>query len=176
MYDAEMKRVTIYTDGACEGNPGPGGWAAVLMHKDARKEITGVCPATTNNRMELTAAIEALRAVREPCEIDLYTDSRYLQQGITVWCQAWKRTAWKRKKKPLKNVDLWKDLDAETQRHEVNWHWVRGHAADVQNERCDKLAVQAIAELRRKHSPAELAQALREFQESQRTDEGGSLF
>lgn len=161
-----MKSVTIYTDGACEGNPGPGGWAAVLMYRNARKEISGACAATTNNRMELTAAIEALRAVREPCQIDLYTDSQYVQQGMTLWSAKWKAKGWRRGTKPVKNADLWQDLDAEAQRHKVRWHWVRGHAANPDNERCDELAVQAIAKLRQRMGPAELARSLREFEAS----------
>jgi len=158
-----MKKVTIYTDGACEGNPGPGGWAAVLIHGRAQKELTGACPATTNNRMELTAAIESLRALKEPCEVDIHTDSQYVRQGMTSWLAHWKASGWRRGKKPLKNVDLWQALDAEAGRHTVRWHWVRGHANHPENERCDRLAVEAIANLRAEVGPAALARALHAF-------------
>ncbi len=159
-----MKQVTIYSDGACEGNPGPGGWAAVLIHKRARREITGACPASTNNRMELTAAIEALRALKEPCEVDFHTDSQYVQRGMSSWLAQWKAKGWRRGKKPVKNLDLWQALDAEASRHKVRWHWVRGHANEPENERCDELAVRAVAKLRAELGPAALAKMLREFQ------------
>jgi ribonuclease HI len=140
-----MKRVTIYTDGACQGNPGPGGWAAVLIAGIHRREISGYEPHTTNNRMELRAAIEALRALREPAEVDLHTDSQYLRNGMEQWLAKWKRNGWRTTdRKPVKNVDLWQQLDAATDPHVVHWHWVRGHDGDPENERCDFLANEAI--------------------------------
>jgi ribonuclease HI len=158
-----MKQVSIYTDGACEGNPGPGGWAAILIHKSARREITGACAATTNNRMELTAALEALRTLKEPCEVDLYTDSQYVQKGMNAWVGQWKAKGWRRGKLPVMNVDLWKGLDAEAARHQVRWHWVRGHNHHPENERCDRLAVAAIAKLRGELGAEAIVNALREF-------------
>ena len=138
-------RVTIYTDGACSGNPGPGGWAAVLQFGGSEKEISGGETLTTNNRMELTAAIEALNALKRPCSIDLYTDSQYVRQGITAWLANWKRRGWRTaENKPVKNDDLWKALDAAAARHDVKWHWVRGHADDPMNTRVDALAVAAM--------------------------------
>lgn len=158
-----MKAVTIYTDGACEGNPGPGGWAAILIYRETRREITGACPATTNNRMELAAALEGLSALKEPCEVDLYTDSRYVQQGMSNWIFAWKAKGWKRGTKPVMNADLWKALDAQAQRHQVRWHWIRGHNQHPENERCDRLAVAAIAQLRERVGKDELERARRAF-------------
>ncbi len=159
-----MTRVTIYTDGACQGNPGPGGWAAILVHGDTHKEISGAEPATTNNRMELTAAIEAFRTLRKPCIVDMHTDSTYLQQGMKSWLPSWKARGWRTAdRKPVKNQDLWQALDAEASRHEVHWHWVRGHSNHAENERCDALATAAIEELRERLSPAALAEALRRF-------------
>jgi len=147
-----MKRVTIFTDGACAGNPGPGGWGAILVAGQHRREISGCDPQTTNNRMEMTAAIEALRALKEPCEVDLYTDSQYLRNGMEKWLAKWKRTSWRTAaKKPVKNADLWEQLDALTQRHVVRWHWVRGHHGHVENERCDELANEAIRRARATH-------------------------
>jgi len=143
----KKKVVTIYTDGGCEPNPGRGGWAAVLLHNTHRKEIFGADPNTTNNRMELTAAIRALESLKEPCYVNLYTDSEYLKRGITEWLPNWKRRNWTRKGQPLKNVDLWRRLDELTQKHEVKWHWVRGHTGIRENERCDELVSRAIASL-----------------------------
>jgi ribonuclease HI len=144
-----MKKVTIYTDGACQGNPGPGGWAAVLIYDDVRKEISGARPATTNNQMELTAAIEALKVLKQPCEIDFHTDSEYLRQGMLSWLAQWKARGWRTaSKKPVKNVELWQALDDEAARHTIRWHWVKGHSLQPENERCDELATQAIARLR----------------------------
>lgn len=143
-----MSRVTIYTDGACRGNPGPGGWGALLLAGDRELEIWGGESQTTNNRMELSAAIEALRALKRPCEVDLYTDSTYVRKGITEWMQGWKLKGWKTAaKKPVKNSDLWKLLDEEAARHRVEWHWVKGHAGDPGNERADQLANRGIDEL-----------------------------
>ena len=136
--------MTIYTDGACIGNPGPGGWGALLRSGQYEKELSGGEMETTNNRMELTAAVEALKALKYPCRVQFYTDSEYLRKGITEWISTWKRRAWKTAgKKPVKNQDLWKELDSVVQRHEIQWHWVRGHAGQWDNERVDKLAREA---------------------------------
>jgi ribonuclease HI len=148
---APGERVTIYTDGACSGNPGPGGWGALLILGAKEKELSGGEPATTNNRMELTAAIMALEALTRPCAVDLYTDSQYVRQGITAWMRNWKARGWRTAdNKPVKNEDLWRRLDAARARHQVAWHWVRGHAGDPRNERVDALARSRIAEQRAK--------------------------
>ena len=140
-----MKQVTIYTDGACSGNPGPGGWGAVLSCGDKERELNGFEAQTTNNRMELMAAIMALEALKEPCAVALYTDSKYVMDGLTQWMAGWKRNGWKTAaKKPVKNQELWQRLDAAVARHTVKWHWVKGHAGDVMNERADELARRAI--------------------------------
>lgn len=145
---SKVSRVDIYTDGACRGNPGPGGWAAVLTAGGREKEIMGAEPSTTNNRMELTAAIEALRALKRPCRVKLHTDSQYLRQGITEWINGWKRRGWKTSgKKAVKNQELWEALDREVARHHVDWIWVKGHAGDPGNERADQLANRAIDEI-----------------------------
>lgn len=139
------KRLTIYTDGACSGNPGPGGWAAILIYNGVEKELSGGETLTTNNRMELTAALEALRALKRRCSVDLYTDSQYVRQGITEWMVNWKRRGWKTAdNKPVKNDDLWRALDEVAQRHDVSWHWVKGHADNPFNIRADELAVAAL--------------------------------
>ncbi|MAH88184.1 MAG: ribonuclease HI [Kiloniella sp.] len=136
-----MSRVEIFTDGACSGNPGPGGWGAILRFGDATRELSGGSEDTTNNRMELTAAIEALNALTRPCEVVLTTDSVYVKDGITAWIDGWKRRGWKNaKKEPVKNEDLWKALDAARDRHQVEWRWVKGHAGHPENERADELA------------------------------------
>ena len=141
--------VSIYTDGACSGNPGPGGWGAILRWANHEKELSGGDPHTTNNRMELMGAISALEALKRPCTIDLHTDSQYLRQGITQWIHGWKRNGWRTAdKNPVKNVDLWQRLEAAITRHEVRWHWVRGHAGHDLNERADQLARDAIAAVR----------------------------
>ena len=138
-------RVTIYTDGACEPNPGPGGWAALLRYGAREKVLTGGDPQTTNNRMELLAAISALEALREPCDVDVYTDSQYLQQGITSWLPNWIARGWRTSaRRPVLNVDLWQRLHALTLQHDIEWHWVPAHSGDLHNERVDKLAYQAI--------------------------------
>ena len=139
-----MPQVTIYTDGACDPNPGPGGWAALLRSGEHVKEISGNASNTTNNRMELTAAIQALRSLRQPCQVDLFTDSEYLKRGITEWLPGWRSRGWRRKDGELANADLWQDLDKAMQSHEIHWHWVRGHAADRDNQRVDRLARMAI--------------------------------
>ena len=140
-----MKKVYIFTDGACRGNPGPGGWGALLRYSDHEKKLSGGERDTTNNRMELMAAIQALAAVKETCMIELYTDSQYVQKGITEWMPSWKKRHWKKSdNKPVKNADLWQALDQQTQRHQISWHWVRGHNGHVENELVDRLANQAI--------------------------------
>ena len=136
-----MKRVEAYTDGACRRNPGPGGWGVVLRFGTRERELYGGELATTNNRMELTAAIRALEALKEPCVVDLYTDSVYVRNGITQWLPAWRARGWKTAdRKPVKNQDLWVELDQAASRHRVAWHWVKGHAGHVENERADALA------------------------------------
>jgi ribonuclease HI len=163
-----MKHVVVYTDGACEGNPGPGGWGAVLLYGQHRKELSGGTPATTNNRMELMASIEALRALKTPCTVELHTDSQYVMNGITKWIKGWKAKGWRTaNKEPVKNVDLWKALDEAVAVHVVEWHWVKGHAGHEHNERCDELAVAAAAGMRERHSPAELRRLLQEFTTAQ---------
>lgn len=139
-----MKQVEIFTDGACKGNPGPGGWGAVLRMGGHEKELSGHAPATTNNRMELTAVIEALRALKSPCEVALHTDSRYVIDGITKWIFGWQKNGWKSaSKKPVLNVDLWQALLEAKRDHKVSWIWVKGHAGHPENERADKLASDA---------------------------------
>ena len=147
------ERVTIYTDGACSGNPGPGGWAALLIYSGREKELSGGEPVTTNNRMELTAAIMALEALTRPCTVDLFTDSQYVRQGITEWLRNWKARGWRTAdKKPVKNEDLWRRLDEARTRHQVVWHWVRGHADNPLNNRVDALAVAAMAPFKPKRT------------------------
>jgi ribonuclease HI len=142
-----MKHVQIYTDGACRGNPGPGGWGALLRYGDSEREIHGGERHTTNNRMELTAAIRALQALRASCRVDVYTDSEYVRKGITEWLAGWKRRGWRTAdRKPVKNADLWELLDAEAARHQVSWHWVRGHNGHPENERADQLANHGVDE------------------------------
>ena len=138
---ADRPKVVIHTDGACSGNPGPGGWGAILESGPHRKELKGGEAQTTNNRMELTAAIEALEALKGPSDVELYTDSNYLRGGITGWIKGWKRNGWRTAdKKPVKNVELWQRLEQAEARHQVNWHWVKGHAGHDENERADELA------------------------------------
>lgn len=137
--------VTIYTDGACSGNPGPGGWGAILRFGEHEKELNGGDFETTNNRMELMAAIESLNALKRPCTVNLYTDSQYVKGGITGWIEGWKRNGWKTAaKKPVKNVELWEALEEARGRHDVHWHWVKGHAGHPDNERADELARQGM--------------------------------
>jgi ribonuclease HI len=141
--------VIIHTDGACSGNPGPGGWGAILAFGRHVKELKGGEAHTTNNRMELTAAIAALDALKRPCLVDIHTDSQYLRNGVLTWMAQWKRNGWRTaEKKPVKNIDLWQRLDALSQRHRVRWHWLRGHAGHALNERADALAREAIAAVR----------------------------
>ncbi len=139
-----MKRVQLITDGACLGNPGPGGWAYILRYGGKTKEMSGSEPHTTNNRMEITAAIEGLRALREPCDVEVVTDSEYLKNGITTWIKGWKRNGWKTSaKKPVVNQDLWMALDELVSTHQMHWTWTKGHAGHDDNNRCDELATAA---------------------------------
>jgi ribonuclease HI len=149
-----MPHVQIFTDGACSGNPGPGGWAAILRSGRHEREISGAEAATTNNRMELTAAIEALNALKKPSRVALHTDSRYVMDGLTKWLARWKANGWRTSdKKPVKNDDLWRALDQAASRHDVEWTWVQGHSGHTENERADALARAAIATLRNAGSP-----------------------
>ncbi len=150
MSNVHRDRVDIYTDGACSGNPGPGGWGALLVHDGVEKTICGGEKETTNNRMEMTAAIEALKALKRPCNIHLHTDSSYLRDGITKWIHGWKKNGWRTAdKKPVKNQDLWLELETQLERQQVTWHWVRGHAGHTENERADALANQGMAPFKR---------------------------
>jgi ribonuclease HI len=145
--------IEIYTDGACSGNPGPGGWGAILISGPHRKELNGGEPETTNNRMELKAAIEALNALKKPSRVELWTDSSYVKDGITKWIFGWKRNGWKTAaKKPVKNAELWQQLDDAQNRHDITWRWLKGHAGHPENERADELARAAITEMRREAS------------------------
>lgn len=143
-----MDKVQIFTDGACKGNPGPGGWGALLRSGKFEKELFGGEPNTTNNRMELKAAIEALNALRRECKVELTTDSEYVRKGITEWLENWKKRGWKTAaKKPVKNADLWQALDEAVQRHQINWHWVKGHSGHPENEKADELANRGVAQV-----------------------------
>ncbi|MCP9231593.1 ribonuclease HI [Mesorhizobium sp. LMG 17147] len=152
------KHVEIFTDGACSGNPGPGGWGAILRFNGAIKELHGGEALTTNNRMELLAAISALNALKEPCVVDLYTDSNYVKDGIFGWIDGWKRNGWKTAaRQPVKNAELWQQLDAARNRHQVTWHWVKGHAGHPENERADELARLGMAPFKTKSAKPVLA-------------------
>ena len=143
-------KVVIYTDGACSGNPGPGGWGAILMSGEHERELWGGEQDTTNNRMEMMAAIQALEALKRPCKVELHTDSQYLRTGISEWLAGWKARGWRTaSKSPVKNEDLWRRLDEARQRHEVDWRWVKGHAGHELNERADELARKGLEEIRR---------------------------
>lgn len=142
--ERDLKTIQIYTDGACSGNPGPGGWGALLRFGAHEKELSGAEADTTNNRMELTAAIKALEALKEKCDVDLYTDSTYVKQGISEWMASWKAKGWPSR---IKNQDLWKALDEQVQKHQVRFHWVKGHSGHPENERADQLATDAILTL-----------------------------
>jgi len=147
-FDNVMNKVEIYTDGACRGNPGPGGWGALLIYGDKQKELFGGEAETTNNRMELMAAIEALTNLKRSCDLTLYTDSQYVRKGITEWINNWKKRGWKTAaKKPVKNADLWQRLEQAVEQHNVTWVWVKGHAGNVGNEKADELANRGIDEL-----------------------------
>ncbi len=139
-------RVLVHTDGACSGNPGPGGWGAVLQYNGHVKELKGGAELTTNNRMELTAAIKALNSLKRPCDVDMFTDSKYVKDGLTKWINNWKRNGWKTAaRKPVKNAELWRALDEAVERHAIKWHWLKGHAGDEMNERADALANEGMA-------------------------------
>lgn len=143
--DKTQMKVIIYTDGACSKNPGVGGWGAVLLYGEAQKQISGKEEMTTNNRMELQAVIQALKILKRSCEVELYTDSKYVQQGISTWIHNWKKNGWRTAdKKPIKNQDLWQELDEQSKRHQVNWKWVKGHSDNEYNNLADKLATEAI--------------------------------
>lgn len=158
---AEPPKVLIYSDGACSGNPGPGGWGAVLISGKHRKEISGGEGLTTNNRMELLAAISALEALKKRSDVELYTDSAYVKNGITGWVHGWKKNGWRTAdKKPVKNVELWQALDALRNKHDVAWHWLKGHAGHPENERADELAREAMAPFKRAPRPADRANDL----------------
>lgn len=145
MSQSQARPVDIWTDGACKGNPGWGGWGAFLRHGAHEKSLCGGEPETTNNRMELMAVIQALKALKRPCHVVVHTDSQYVQKGMTEWLKGWKQRGWKTAdKKPVKNADLWQELDALTQKHELSWRWVRGHAGDPGNEKADALANQGV--------------------------------
>lgn len=144
---ANLPCVTIYTDGSCEPNPGSGGWAALLIFGKHEKVLSGSEVHTTNNRMELTAAVNALGALKDPCQVEIFTDSEYLRRGITEWLPDWRRRGWKRKTGKLANIDLWQALDTSLRRHSIHWHWVRGHAGDQLNQRVDWLARKAMREM-----------------------------
>jgi ribonuclease HI len=147
--ESSKKIVEIFTDGACSGNPGPGGWGAILRYGGVEKEMNGGEPQTTNNRMELMAAIMAIEAVKRPCEIHLHTDSEYLRNGIMTWIHSWKARGWRTAdKKPVKNVDLWQRLETAIETHDVHWHWVKGHSGHIENDRADELARLAIRQMK----------------------------
>lgn len=150
MTDADRKQITIHTDGACRGNPGPGGWGVLLQYNGHRKELCGGEAETTNNRMELMAAIQGLESLREPCDVMLHTDSTYVMKGLTEWMKSWKRRGWKTADgKPVKNQDLWQRLDEAAARHSVEWRWVKGHAGDPGNEAADALANKGIDQMKK---------------------------
>jgi ribonuclease HI len=140
-----LNNIEIFTDGACRGNPGPGGWGALLRYKAVEKELSGAEAETTNNRMEMSAVIEALKTLNRPCKVTITTDSQYVKKGMTEWIENWKKRGWKTaSRKPVKNEDLWKKLDELVQKHEISWHWVKGHSGHIENERVDELANHAI--------------------------------
>ena len=152
----ERPHVTIWTDGACSGNPGPGGWGAILRYGEVEKEMSGGEAETTNNRMELLAAISALNALKEPCAVDLHTDSKYVMDGISKWIHGWKKNGWKTAdRKPVKNIDLWQKLDALREKHDIAWHWVKGHAGTELNERADRLANEGMAPFKKRGKKAD---------------------
>jgi ribonuclease HI len=160
--ETKIDRVMVYTDGACWGNPGPGGWGALMIYRGQERELTGAEPVTTNNRMELMAAISALEAITRSCPVDIYTDSQYVRNGIMSWIKNWKARGWlTADRKPVKNEDLWRRLDEARNRHDVKWHWVKGHADDALNHRVDGLARSAIAAMRAEQRAGKSAGAAR---------------
>jgi ribonuclease HI len=167
-----MKKIVIHSDGGCHGNPGPGGWAAVLSHGSHSRVISGGSPATTNNRMELEAAIEALNALKEPCEVEFYTDSVYVKKGVESWIHSWKLNGWRTKaKQPVKNEDLWRALDAAAQAHRIRWNWLKGHAGHAGNEHCDHVANEEIAKIKKTFNAEQLKAALEQFSRAQSVDQ-----
>jgi ribonuclease HI len=165
-----LKKVLIHTDGACHGNPGPGGWAAVLACGPHRRQLSGAALATTNNRMELQAAIEALAVLKERCSVQLFTDSQYVRKGVTLWVATWSCNGWLTKaRKPVKNEDLWRALLALVAKHELTWHWLKGHAGHEENECCDRLAVEEIYRIKKSCAAEQLTAALAEFNVREQT-------
>jgi ribonuclease HI len=165
-----VKKVTIFTDGGCLGNPGPGGWAAILRYGKHERAISGGEAATTNNRMELSAAICALQTLKEPCEVTIFTDSQYLRMGITEWIHSWRKRGWvTAKREPVKNADLWRGLDDACKPHRIDWKWLKGHAGHPENERCDALAGAEIEKIQKSHTRQQLADRLDDFQRSSLT-------
>jgi len=163
-----LKEITIFTDGGCHGNPGPGGWAVILQYGSQKKELSGGEPDTTNNRMELRAAIAGLASLKESCSVTVYTDSQYVRQGILEWIHKWKARRWMRTAShPVKNADLWRELDAEATRHQVKWTWLKGHAGHPENERCDELASAEIARIRSSGGKGKSPRALKTSAENQ---------
>jgi ribonuclease HI len=163
-----MKKVMIHSDGGCHGNPGPGGWAAVLSYGPHSRVLSGGASATTNNRMELQAAIEALNALKEPCEVEFYTDSEYVKKGVESWVHGWKLNGWRtRAKRPVRNEDLWRALDEAAKKHRVHWHWLKGHAGHKHNEQCDQLASEQIARIKQTFTASQLKAALATFRAEQ---------
>jgi len=171
------KKITIHTDGACDGNPGPGGWAALLRYGDHARELAAGEPATTNNRMELQAAISALGALKESCEVTLFTDSEYLRQGITEWLPRWRSNNWRTvDRKPVKNEDLWRQLYEAASEHQVTWKWLKGHVGHTENEQCDRLARAEVVKIRCQYSPDKLTAFRDAFVASRGPNQGqGSL-
>ena len=171
------KKITIHTEGACDGNPGPGGWAALLRYGEHVREIAGGEPATTNNRMEIQAAISALEALKESCEVTLFTDSEYLRQGITEWLPHWRANNWRTiDRKPVKNEDLWRQLYEAASQHQVTWKWLKGHVGHTENEQCDRLARAEVVKIRRQYSSDKLTAFRDAFVASRGPNQGqGSL-
>jgi len=171
-----LKTVSLFTDGGCLGNPGPGGWAAILRYGGTERELAGGVPATTNNRMELQAAIAGLSELSESCEVNVHTDSQYLRQGITEWIHSWKIRGWTTTaRQPVKNADLWRKLDEQANRHRVKWIWLKGHAGHPENERCDALASSEIEKITSSHSREELAVCLELFRNAGEPKQGQLL-
>lgn len=168
-----MKTISLFTDGGCLGNPGPGGWAAILRYGGTERELSGGATATTNNRMELQAAIAGLSGLNEACEVNVHTDSQYLRLGITKWIHSWKARGWvTAARQPVKNADLWRQLDEQANRHRMKWIWLKGHAGHPENERCDALAASEITKITRSHSKEELAACLESFRNAGQAKQG----